>query len=139
MPEQTSNAAQPGQPDDPPRIPDHELLRKIGEGSYGEVWLARSTLGTYRAVKIVHRPALGSERPYEREFTGLKNFEPISRGHEGVVDVLQVGRNEDAGYFYYVMELADDGSEVRSEKYEGRSPGEKAKDQPASNIRYLES
>ena len=34
------------------RIPDHELFRQIGSGSYGEVWLARSALGTFRAVKI---------------------------------------------------------------------------------------
>jgi serine/threonine protein kinase len=26
-------------------IPDHELLRRIGRGSYGEVWLARSVVG----------------------------------------------------------------------------------------------
>ena len=32
-------------------IPDHELLRCIGRGSYGEVWLARNMMGTYRAVK----------------------------------------------------------------------------------------
>ena len=33
-----------------PDIPDHQLLRRIGGGSYGEVWLARSVMGTYRAV-----------------------------------------------------------------------------------------
>ena len=89
-------------------IPDHELIREIGRGSYGEVWLARNALGTYRAVKIVYRQTFAHDRPYEREFSGIQKFEPISRAHEGLVDILQVGRNNEAGHFYYVMELADD-------------------------------
>ncbi len=92
----------------PPLIPDHKLLRPVGRGSYGEVWLARTALGAYRAVKVVHQKSFESERPYEREFSGIKRFEPISRSHEGFVDILQVGRNQAQGYFYYVMELADD-------------------------------
>src|SRR5207245_3383554 len=48
------------------------------------------------------------ESPYEREFTGIRKIEPISRSHEGLVDILQIGRDDAAGYFYYVMELADD-------------------------------
>src|SRR6266850_6222942 len=90
-----------------PVVPDHELLRCVGRGSYGEVWLARSVMGTYRAVKIVYRRRFEHERPYEREFGGIQKFEPVSRTHEGLVDILQVGRNEQEGYFYYVMELAD--------------------------------
>src|SRR5262245_56335684 len=86
-------------------IPDHELLGSIGRGSYGEVWLARNKLGTLRAVKIVHRAAFEDARPFEREFKGIQKFEPISRSHEGLVDILQVGGT--AEYFYYVMELAD--------------------------------
>jgi len=92
----------------PPGIPDHELLRPIGRGAYGEVWLARTALGTERAIKVVYRSSFESERPFEREFSGIQRFEPISRAHEGFVDILQVGRNDAGGYFYYVMELADD-------------------------------
>src|SRR4030095_12444142 len=87
---------------------DHELLRCIGRGSYGEVWLARNVMGTYRAVKIVYPKNFENDRPYPREFNGIKKFEPVSRTHEGLMDILQVGRNEEGKYFYYVMELADD-------------------------------
>src|SRR5215471_5700474 len=95
-----------------PTIPDHELLKKIGGGSYGEVWLARNILGAYRAVKIVYRSSFDHDRPFEREFAGIQKFEPISRTHESQVDILHVGRGE--GYFYYVMELADGAETVRS-------------------------
>jgi WD40 repeat protein/serine/threonine protein kinase len=94
-------------PPAPPVIPDHELIRRIGRGSYGEVWLARSALGTWRAVKIVHRAAFDHDRPYEREFEGIRRFEPVSRTHPSQLNVLHVGRNDAAGHFYYVMELAD--------------------------------
>src|SRR5262245_55034154 len=91
-----------------PPIPDHELLRKIGGGSYGEVWLARNVrLGAYRAIKIVRRAAFDRQEPFDREFKGIQNFEPVSRTHEGLVDILQVGGGSDAGYFFDVMERAD--------------------------------
>src|SRR5215475_14105861 len=89
-------------------IPEHELLSPIAAGAYSQVWLARNRLGVLRAVKIVHRASFDHDRPFEREFAGIKAFEPISRSHEGLVDLLQVGRDDDAGYLYYVMELADD-------------------------------
>src|SRR5947199_10310403 len=103
----------------PPVIPDHQLLRRIGGGSYGEVWLARNKLGTLRAIKIVYRSTFEDARPFEREFKGIQKFEPISRSHEGLVDILQVGGTED--YFYYVMELADG---VQSPKPEIPNPKE---------------
>src|SRR5262249_12635219 len=107
-----------------PQIPDHELLRCIGSGSYGEVWLGRTAIGTYRAIKVVYRHNFEHDRPYEREFTGMKKFEPISRSHDGLVDILQVGRNDQAGYFYYVMELGDDqasGQQIDLDRYEAKT------------------
>ena len=106
-----------------PEIHEHELVRRIGRGAYGEVWLARNTLGTMRAIKIVYRKDFEDSRPFEREFAGIQKFEPISRSHPGLVNILQIGRRED--YFYYVMELADAAEdpkpEIRSPK-EGRKP-----------------
>ena len=99
-------AAVQRQPSVKPAIPDHELLKLIGSGAYGEVWLARSVTGAYRAVKVVYRRRFEDSRPFEREFKGIQKFEPISRSHASQVDVLHVGRTDD--YFYYVMELADD-------------------------------
>lgn len=90
-----------------PGIPGHTLLRLIGQGSYGQIWLARNQLGTLRAVKLVHRRTFAEARPYQREYEGVQRYEPISREHEGLVDVLQVGRDDAAGFFYCVMELAD--------------------------------
>ncbi len=89
-------------------VPDHVLLQRIGRGSYGEVWLARNIVGTWRAVKVVRRATFERVEHFEREFRGIQRFEPISRSHEGFVDILQIGRNDESGYFYYVMELADD-------------------------------
>jgi serine/threonine protein kinase/WD40 repeat protein len=89
-------------------LADHELLERVGIGAYGEVWLARSALGTLRAVKVVYRSRFEDDRPYQREFQGILKYEPISRSHEGLVQILHVGRNDQAEYFYYVMELADD-------------------------------
>ena len=90
-----------------PEVPDHELIRIIGRGSYGTVWLARNIMGTYRAIKVVHRASFDDDRPYDREFRGIQKFEPVSRSDESQVDILHIGKNEAQGYFYYVMELAD--------------------------------
>ncbi|MEW6302637.1 MAG: serine/threonine-protein kinase [Verrucomicrobiota bacterium] len=105
----------------PLHIPDHELLRCIGTGAYGEVWLARNVMGTYRAIKIVYRARFEHERPYEREFHGIQKFEPISRSHPSQVNILHIGRNEQDGYFYYVMELADDANAPELPRAEARS------------------
>jgi hypothetical protein len=92
-------------------IPDYTLIRRIGSGAYGEVWLAQSVTGAYRAVKIVWREDFELTRTFQREFLGIQQFEPISRGHPCLVHILHVGWNEARGFYYCVMELADDAEE----------------------------
>src|SRR5690348_14022278 len=105
-----------------PIIPDHELLRVIGRGAYGEIWLARTVTGAFRAVKVVYRSTFESERAFLREFEGMSAFEPISRAHAGFINILHVGRT--AEYIYYSMELADDhldGRKIDIGTYEPRT------------------
>lgn len=107
-----------------PSIPDHELLSLIGEGAGGQVWLGRNCLGTYRAVKILKLSSVRDRRVLQRELEGLTKFEPISRQHEGLVDILQIGSDEAQDIFYYVMELADDvktGPMIDPERYVPRT------------------
>jgi CHASE2 domain-containing sensor protein len=104
----TQQESTPGTNDGAPTIPDHAVLRCIGQGGYGAVWLARNAVGLYHAVKIVYRRDFRRAQPYEREFKGIKNFMPVSFNHPGLVHLLHVGRNDQHGYFYYVMELGDD-------------------------------
>ncbi len=89
-------------------IPDHTLIRCIGRGSYGQVWLARNIMNEFRAVKIIQRQDFSNDAPFQRELNGIRQFEPISRSHPGFVNVLHVGQDTVRNYFYYVMELGDD-------------------------------
>jgi len=93
----------------PPEIPDHKLYRKIGTGSYGEVWLAQNILGEWRAVKIVYRARFDEARPYDREFEGISHYARFRWIIQPAAGAAGRG-GESNEHFYYVMELADDAS-----------------------------
>ena len=38
-------------------IPDHDVIRKIGGGAYGDVWLARGVTGALRACLLYTSPS----------------------------------------------------------------------------------
>jgi CHASE2 domain-containing sensor protein len=91
-----------------PDAPDYELFNPpFGEGAYGKVWLARNATGQWRALKVVYLANFDQNTdPYEREFSGIKKYQPVSDKHPGLLRVEFVSEKQ-AGYFYYVMELGD--------------------------------
>jgi formylglycine-generating enzyme required for sulfatase activity len=98
----------------------YEILRLIGHGAYGEVYLARDASGTFRAVKVIFRESFDDERPFEREYEGICKFERVTRSYDDQVQVFHVGRRENPRQFYYIMELADDqltGQEIQPKTY----------------------
>jgi WD40 repeat protein len=119
----------------PPQVPDHEVHpRPIGSGSYGRVFLARNVMGRWRAVKVVYRSRFESDRTYERDFEGVRRFEPVSHLHPSQLHVLHVGRNDAAGYFYYVMELADDAAAAFPDLAEAPVPGRNRTSDPGGSV-----
>jgi CHASE2 domain-containing sensor protein len=92
-----------------PETPDYELIDPpFGQGAYGKVWLARNAIGQWQALKVVYLENFGQNTdPYEREFSGIKRYKPISNKHPGLLRVDFVSNRKAEGYFYYVMELGD--------------------------------
>jgi predicted transcriptional regulator len=53
------------------QISEFRLIKHIGSGAYGEVWLAESVTGAMRAVKIVWREDFEMTKTFHREFLGI--------------------------------------------------------------------
>ena len=71
------------------------------------VWRATRS-GSITPSRSMFRNRFGVEAPYERALRGIQKFMPVSRSHEGFVHILHVGKNDAAGFFFYIMEAGDD-------------------------------
>ena len=81
----------------PPEIPDFEILKPLGHGGMGTVYLARQTaLGREVAVKVV--AAKGATLPGEA-------LTVASLHHPNIVQIYSAGRNGDCAWF--AMELVN--------------------------------
>ena len=87
-----------------PHCGQWRLVREIGHGAYGVVYLAVATDGECAAVKVCRRDAVDPER-YSRELRGAKLYRAIPP-QEGLVRMRTLVET-DWG-FYAVMDLADD-------------------------------
>lgn len=91
----------------PPAIPDVTLLRCIGRGGFGRVWLGRNrATGGLKAVKVIPLRG-GTADPAGREIVSLSQLEAqrIAR-HPHLLDIQHVGRTADV--LFYLMDPADD-------------------------------
>jgi serine/threonine protein kinase len=96
-------------PDGPcPQIPDLDLIRVIGRGGFGQVWLATNrTTRSLRAVKVVALQRRGAADPAGREIASIIRLEArLRQHHPNLLPIHHVGQT--AEYLYYIMDLADD-------------------------------
>jgi len=85
----------------------YDRLLRLGTGAFGEVWLARSVIGEKKALKVVYRSECEKVGvPYEAEYAAITQYKPISMDPR-LLHLDHVFRDDAAGYFFYVMELAD--------------------------------
>jgi len=96
-------------PEPPPlgRLAQYELLRKVGAGAMGEVYLARDTdLDRRVAIKLLHGEGLGRPRQAHRAERFLREARTAAQlVHPNVAVVYQVGRDGDNPFI--VMEWLD--------------------------------
>jgi serine/threonine protein kinase len=89
-------------------VPDFDLIRPVGRGGFGEVWLATNrTTGQLRAIKIIPLRQAGRTDPAAREIASLTRLEAnLGRQHPNLLTIHHVGQT--ANYLFYVMDPADD-------------------------------
>jgi serine/threonine protein kinase len=91
------------------KLGEFAVVRKLGEGGMGSVWMATAPDGTRAAIKVLSRE-LAKQRPFLTRF--FREAQAcIKLQHANVVRGIAVG--EDAGHYYFAMEFID-GESVRA-------------------------
>ena len=94
------------------------LIRIIGSGGFGSVWLAADGIGLHVAIKLISK-RIDHLAAAEREQKAAKLLRESATSHPNIVNMHHIGSTDE--YFFYTMDLAD--------------PQEQAF--PASSDRYL--
>ena len=96
----------------PPVLPDFDLIRCVGQGGFGQVWLATNrATGHLRAVKVISLERSGTTDPASREITSITRLEEnVRTQHPNLLNIRHVGKTAD--HLFYVMDPADDVSGV---------------------------
>ncbi len=69
---------------------DYRLLRRVGAGSYGDVWLAEDAVGKHVAVKVIDRERLALISRTNREERGLSLIRTQLPEHDHLIRVHHV-------------------------------------------------
>lgn len=115
----------------------YEVIRSLGEGGYGQVYLVRHTdLGVEYALKILHRYLCEDEKfieRFKREASILQRFV-----HPGSVNLRDFGKTDD-GLYYLAMDFAAGESLLDLLAREGRLAPREALDMTMQLLETLEA
>lgn len=102
------------------RFGDYTVVRSLGKGGMGEVWLLRSQNGTEVAAKILD-PESSSDYAARRRF--LREAElAIGMRHPHLVETYDVGEDPETGLCYILMEYVPGGTLADYLKTHGAMP-----------------
>ncbi len=85
------------------------IIRRLGSGGMGEVFLAEDPAGSYCAVKVLDPSVSGSGSEFLERFRNEAQFAKDVR-HPNLVEVYGAARDESTGLCYLAMEYMPGGS-----------------------------
>ena len=88
------------------KLDEFTLVRKLGQGGMGSVWLARTPGNENVAAKVLD-PSLASQRTFVTRFLREAQVS-MKLQHDNIVRGIRAG--EAAGHYYFVMEFIEGGS-----------------------------
>ena len=120
-------------------IGGYKIIRRIGEGGMGEVYLA-DQLNMHRqvALKVLHDQWVGDEEFRKRFLLEARAAGKLS--HQNLIQVYDVGKYQ--GKYYFAMEFIDGVTAEDLIQHDGPLPLEKVLDislQTSQALRYLSS
>ncbi len=88
----------------------YEIVKPLGHGGMGEVYLARHTkLDIYRAIKILLPKIAASNSIFTTRFMREARL-AIQLEHPNIINVMDANRDEELSIYYIVMEYVDGGT-----------------------------
>lgn len=91
-----------------PYVPGFRLLRKIGTGASGEVWIARNEVDEkILAIKVVRFNGQDRGLWFKTELKALRAFAKLEERPDSLIEIDYVGEYKDGGFLFYTMPAAD--------------------------------
>jgi len=104
------------------KLGDFTLIRKLGEGGMGSVYLGIDSRKQRAAIKVL-TPQLARERTYLSRFF-REGQAAMKLQHDNIVRGIDIG--EDSGYYFFAMEYVDGNSCLQLIEEEGALAPERA-------------
>lgn len=103
----------------------YRVVRRLGKGGMGYVYLVEDTEGGQLAVKIIDPKVAEGDREYIARFAHEGAF-AMKIQHRNLVHVYDMGQDPDTGYYYLVMDYVAGGSVQARLDAEGSFPVDEA-------------